>query len=472
MTDRDSETDKMNFGENEPAKPVTGDNGKAASRPATTGLKGTVQNSGSAETDESGSENIMSADLNSTSGSKTTHRLWWQIGALLLVSALAVYTGKGFDDEWSKFAPEPRQMASTYNQNATGLKALYKLAELQGKPVSTWEQPYRQLKDVRGMLVLIAPLESLQPFQAEQILSWVKNGNDLIYIDDLSFAMTDQFAKRLDVKIKSPKSQTEKATEVAIMPTGGFPELAHVKRLRLASSVRLNGGKPLAEDGAGALLTVVQHGKGRVLLGCCPTILANNTIAKSDFWGNFQLIANWFKTTGGTIYFDEYSHGHTGGTNVFVYLAHGPTGLVVAQLLAILVIGVISESQRFGIARSIEKRRSISNLEFINGLSNAYRRARANPAVMEILFNSFRNRLSRALAVSPHEPLDRLKEAWQQSKFQTSHNLDTLVTQYEEFMTRRSVSDAELKTMLETCDKITETTQEASVAQSGTSSNS
>ena len=403
-------------------------------------------------------------------GQKGKNHMWWQIAALLLVSAIAVYTGKAFDEEWKKFAPEPRQLASSYNQNATGLKALFKLAQQQQNKVATWERPYRQLKEVKGMLVLIAPTESLQPFQAEQILDWVKKGNDLVYIDDLSFAMTDQFAKRLGVTIKVHKSPTEKPTEVAIKPTGGFPELAHVNRLRLASSVRLDGGQPLAEDGAGAILTVVNYGKGRVLLGCCPTILANNTVAKPDFWGNFQLLANWFRTAGGTIYFDEYAHGYSGGTSVFAYLAKGPTGLVVAQLFIILLIAVLSESQRFGAARSIESRRRISNLEFINGLSNAYRRARANPAVMEILFHSFKNRLSRALAVSPHEPVDRLKEAWQQSKFQTTHSLDTLLSQYEEFMTRRSVSDADLKTMIETCDKITETTQEASAARSMTTS--
>ncbi|MDZ4837806.1 MAG: DUF4350 domain-containing protein [Candidatus Melainabacteria bacterium] len=418
-------------------------------------------------------ENELGNEIDSTSlAVKTKNHLWWQIAALLIVSALAVYTGKAFDSEWKRFAPEPRQLASTYNDNATGLKGLFQLAQQQGDAVATWEQPYRQLREVKGMLVVIAPTESLQPFQAEQILAWVHNGNDLVYIDDLSFAMTDHFARTLGVKIKNHKSLTDKAPDTNIIPTGHFPELAHVKNLRIASSVRLKGGEPLAEDGAGALLTVVKHGGGRVLLGSCPSILANNTIAKKDYWGNFQLLANWFKTAHGTIYFDEYSHGFSGGTNVFAYLAKGPTGLVVAQIFAILVIGVLSESQRFGAARSIESRRRISNLDFINGLSNAYRRARANPAVMEILFHSFRNRLSRALAVSPHEPLERLKEAWQQSKFQTTYNLDVLIGQYEEFMTRRSVSDAELKTMLETCDKITESTQESSNARSITSSKS
>ncbi len=448
MTENNSGKENNDRSENVPAKPVSNDRSNATS------------------------EQTVTASLDAPDPAKAKNQLWWQIAALLLVSALAVYTGKAFDEEWKKFAPEARQLASSYNQNATGLKAMYKLAEQQGKPVSTWERPYRNLRDAKGLLLLVAPIESLRPFQAEQILEWVKQGNDLVYIDDFSFAMTDQMARRLGVRVKPHKSLTAKVVDQDYKPVGNFAELAHVQKLRLASSVRLLGGEPLVADDDGAILTVVPFGKGRVLLGSCPTILANNTVAKKEYWGNFQLVTNWFKTAGDTIYFDEYCHGYTGGTNVFVYLAQGPTGLVVAQIFAILIIGVLSESQRFGSARSIASRRRISNLEFINGLSHAYRRARANPAVLEILFHSFKNRLSRALGISPHEPTERLKEAWQQSKFQTSFNLDSLLAQYEEFMTRRAVSDAELKTMLDTCDKITETTQETSAARSITSSKS
>jgi hypothetical protein len=148
-------------------------------------------------------------------------------------------------------------------------------------------------------------------------------------------------------------------------------------------------------------------------------------------------------------------------------------GAAAAQIVLILIVGVISESQRFGAARGNDVRRKISNLEFISGLSHAYRRAKANTAVLEILFHAFKNKLSRALAVSPHEPVERLNEAWQQSKFQSTHNLESLLTQYEEFMTRRHVTDSELRDMVETCDKITsETSPEPSNKRALTSAKS
>lgn len=423
------------------------------------------------ENNDKGSLDPVPADMSVVpAAARKSNRIWWQILALLVVSVFAVYTGASFDEEWKKLMPEGRQLASTYNKRATGLQALYKLTEAVGKPASVWEQPYRHLTGSTGMLVIIAPTESLQPFQFDQILSWVKKGNDLVYIDDLSFQMTDHLAQKLKVKVKSTTAGKNKSQDLDITPAGNLPELAHVKTLRLSSSARIEGGQPVAQDEIGAFLTVVRYGEGRVLLGTCPSILANNTIAKKEFWGNFQFITNWFRTAGGTIFFDEYAHGFSGGTNVFVHLSRGPLGLVATQILIILAVAIISESQRFGAARSLDTRRKISNLEFISGLSHAYRRAKANPAVLEILFHSFRNRLSRALAVSPHEPVERLQEAWQQSKFNSSFNLDRLLKQYEEFMTRREVSDADLKTMLETCDKITETTQEALPSKAVTSS--
>lgn len=395
-----------------------------------------------------------------------SNRLWWQIAALVGVSALAVFTSSAFDDEWKKVVPEGRQMASMFNKRATGLKAAAQLAKEIGAPVEAWEHPYRELKDMRGTLVLISPTESLQPFQTEQILSWVSKGNDLIYTDDMQFALTNALAHKLGLKTKSARTSGKKAGYVDIVPLGELPELANVNILRLESASRVEGGNPIAKDRRGSYFTIVKHGKGRVLFGTCPSFLANNTIAKKEFWGNFQLFANFCRTTPGTIYFDEYGHGFSGGTNVFAYIAKTPVGAVAAQIVLILIIAVVSESQRFGAARGIEPRRKISNLEFINGLSNAYRRAKANTAVLEILFHSFKNKLSRALAVSPHEPADRLNEAWQQSKFQSTHNLESLLKQYDEFMTRRHVTDAELKNMVETCDKITsETSQDSNTTR-------
>lgn len=401
---------------------------------------------------------------------KFMNRLWWQISALLAVSAIAVFAGSYFDRQLERFMPETRALSSTYNGKASGLEALAELTERLGKPSRKWELPYRQLPGKNGTLLLIAPLESLKDFEADQILKWVKEGNTLIYLDDFTLAMSRIIPDKLGVKARILTKKLENHKFEA-KDFGSAPEFTNVKSLMFSTATRLEGGKAVVSNTTGTFLSEVAHGKGRVLVGCCPDFCANRTIAKEDYWGNFQFLQNWFGTTGGTVYFDERAHGFSGGTNVFLYLSRGPVGAVAYQVLLILAIAVISGSQRFGAAQAVDEKRRISNLEFINGLSNAYRRARANPAVAEILFQEFRKKLARSLGVSPHEPIEKLKEAWQELPIEqkkallaggaaSQANLEQLVGQYEEFMSQREVSDAQLKSMVASCDKITEKTQD------------
>lgn len=401
---------------------------------------------------------------------KFMNRLWWQIGALLAVSAIAVFTGSYFDRQLERFMPETRALSSTYNGKASGLEALAELTDKLGKPARRWELPYRQLPGTNGTLLLIAPLESLKDFEADQILKWVKAGNTLIYLDDFTLAMSRIIPEKLGVKAKILTKKLENHKFDA-KNFGALPEFTNVNSLIFSTATRLEGGKPVVSNTTGTFISEIAHGKGRVLVGCCPDFCANRTIAKQDYWGNFQFLQNLFSTNNGTIYFDERAHGFSGGTNVFLYLSRGPVGAVTYQVLLILAIAVVSGSQRFGAAQAVDEKRRISNLEFINGLSNAYRRARANPAVAEILFQEFRKKLARSLGISPHEPVEKLKEAWQGLPAEqkavllagdtaSQANLEQLVGQYEEFMSAREVSDAQLKSMVATCDKITEKTQD------------
>ncbi len=393
-----------------------------------------------------------------------SHRLWWQIVALVAISAVAVYAGSAFEEELNKFMPESRMIASTYNKRPSGLRALFDLASKVSGNVRVWELPYRQLPKSSGdMMVIISPTESLREYEVERILKWVAAGNDLVYFDDFTFEMARALLMKPGLRVKATViSKEEKPGYHDVGPNTQVGEMAHVQTLRLASSVRLSGNKDaqaIAGDKDGSLVLLIRHGKGKIWLGSANEFCSNRTIAKKEFWGNFQLAANWFSTVTGTIYFDERCHGYTGGTNVFAYLSRGPLGACAAQVLLILAIAVLSEIRRFGAARKVSRARKISNLEFINGLSNAYRRARANPAVLEILWRSFFNQLARSLAVSPHEPPDRLLEAWSQSRYAQSFNLQSLLSQYEDYISRREVSDADLKTMIASCDKINEFTQ-------------
>ena len=107
--------------------------------------------------------------------------------------------------------------------------------------------------------------------------------------------------------------------------------------------------------------------------------------------------------------------------------------------------------------RQVAVTRKISNLEFIYGLSNAFRRARANTAVLEILGQSFKHRLCKALGISPHETTENIVTAWQQSKQAEKENMQELMANYERALSKKHLSDSDLRTLVGTCDKITRT---------------
>jgi hypothetical protein len=172
----------------------------------------------------------------------------------------------------------------------------------------------------------------------------------------------------------------------------------------------------------------------------------------------------------------------------------GATGAAVLQLLLALTLGVASSAQRFGRTERLQNKRKISNLEFIYGLSNAYKRAKANAASLEIIGTVFRTKLCKAMGISPYEPTDRVLDAWKSSILAT----DTLREPVAQFLRdydqalgnagtagsaqhgqsaptqqpdaaaapaeqkplptdqRRNLSDPETKALIIRCDKITE----------------
>ncbi len=383
-----------------------------------------------------------------------SNRIWWQLFALLLVSGMAVYSGFAFDEQKDRFWPETEILISVFNKKPSGLSGLHDIVAKNRAKSMTWQLPYRNLADVKGMLVIFQPTESLSELDAKQILDWVDKGNDLIYFDHFSYKLTRRLIDKLNIETKDGEDLVDKKLELAKKPA---PEFARVPQLVLSAERRLSGGTPLLTDKSGTLIALVKHGKGRVLLGTIPSLCSNRRLSMQEAWPNFQFIANWFSTANGAIIFDERCHGFSSATNVFQFLLRGPTGLIFWQLMLILAVGVFSAAQRFGAMRQIAVTRKISNLEFIYGLSNAFRRARANTAVLEIIGQSFKNRLCKTLGISPHESSENIVSAWNASKHSSITNLEELIGNYERALSKKHLSDSDLRTLVGTCDKIART---------------
>ena len=377
---------------------------------------------------------------------------------LIAVSIVAVFFGLKYDQGGENFLEEARLMPSIFNQKQSGLMALYELATKAGLHSEAWQRAYRELQDVKGTLVMIGPTQIISDAEFDQISKWVNQGNQFIYLDSFGLDNGKAFLKSLHLKVR----QIHPVSDRVLKPKQ-IPETTLVPDLTISAKARVFGGKEVLRDEYGPLIVEVDHGKGRILVGSVPQLCSNRNISDEKNWSNFQFLMNWLSTTDGTIYFDERCHGYSGSGNVFIYVMRGWLGPVIMQLLAIFLIAVLSSHQRFGELVRAKNSREISNLEFINGLANAYERSGATFAALEIIVQDFRKKLCRLINVSPHSTDQEIIANLQSSS--VSSNLQKFLADYERLAQQKNISESELAQQVKTCDLLTDQIQNEYRAQ-------
>jgi hypothetical protein len=383
-----------------------------------------------------------------------------QLVVFVIISTFAVFAGIGFDAELEKYLPESQPLASIFNKRPSGLSGLFEIAESVGVSCAAWLSPYRELKKKTGMLVIIAPSDSLKDFEAEQILAWVGKGNRLLYLDRFDFKMFRRLLEKIDIEITDGKELTNFPISVN-EKNESQPEFSHVSQLHITADNRIKGGTPLVEDRGGALLTELTHGKGKIYLGTIPTFCSNRLLCDKNYWSNFQFIVNIFRAEKGDVIFDEHCHGFSEADNVFGFLARRTPGLVFWQVILILALFIWSQSRRFGRLRKADIPRKISSLEYINGLSNTYRRAKANIAVLEIIFQNFKIRLCKNNGINPGESdeqiIEQLNSSTKSSIDKDNDQITRLFASMANYMQSKHLTDEQLKEVVVECDKINQT---------------
>jgi hypothetical protein len=379
-----------------------------------------------------------------------THRLWWQLAVLLMVSAVAVYVSLSFNEGAQGFLPEAVVMPSVFNKKPSGLSGLSEIARQAGLSCQPWQSTYRELKSVQGLLCVVSPLESFNKVEEEQILDWVRKGNSLIFLDRFDTVEGQRFLKKLGLKFKTGKKISEKE----ITPSPQADNCAYVRHLVLSAQTRLAGGKPIAEDSDGSLITEVAYGKGHAIIGTTTALCANRLLKTPASFDNFQLLVNWLATANGSVFFDERCHGFSNSTNIFIFLLGEPPGFVFLQLILILVVLFLSSFQRFGGAKTYFKKREISSLQFIDGLANAYERAKAGLAALEIIVQDFKTKLCKELGLSSQSSAEDVALAWRGRIGGDGRNLLDFLTNYERALREKKISTVDLKKYVLKCDEL------------------
>jgi len=380
------------------------------------------------------------------------HHNWWLV-ALLVVCIPGVMIGAAYKDTLNQTLPEALPFPSTFSKKASGYSALFDLSQKLGVPTSRWMSPYRNLSKLKtsGTLFIVMPWEDLESKEIDHITNWVKEGNDLVYLDYLSFHTGHNLVEKLKLHV----SAAPLAKNKELATNSSIPEVALVPTLTVSSDMGIEGGQSIVGKAKPACLTAVNYGKGRCLIGSVPDLCSNKHIADPAFKNNFQFMANWLASAKHPILFDEKCHGYSGQTNVFFVVLKSPVGFIILQLMLIALIAFISLNQRFGKARTLSTARKISNLEFIEGMSETYRRAKARDTAWAMMFIPLKAKLCKSLGVAPDAPASELAMAWSESSGKPERDCQTFLLKAQAALERRTMSEEELLDLVATGDGLT-----------------
>ncbi|MBX9877860.1 MAG: DUF4350 domain-containing protein [Candidatus Obscuribacterales bacterium] len=390
-----------------------------------------------------------------------TNQIWLQMAIFILVSTTAALVSVHFKEKVSLLAPEVTINPSVLNKKASGSSAIYELTKIAGLNTHVWKLPYRDLKSIKGQLVMISPNHSLEKFERDLILDWVSKGNSLIYLDQFSNPYSKEVLGTFNIWTHSNKKQID----VAALPEPNLRVTRFVGPTKVSYLESFDTGRhlvPVLRNDKDILMVELRHGKGNILLGTTANLVANSRLLDSG--ANFQLIANWLRLNNSTVYFDERCHGLMQSRNLITSVLSGVSGILFLQIVVILAIAIAGSAQRFGQKLTLANARKISNLEFVNGIANSYRRARATHLAADVLSHNLRLKLAKALGQSTGDDetlaavyANSLKESTGDIREAERTRLIEILAASKTSGNKTHISNQEMTDIAAYCDKIQET---------------
>jgi hypothetical protein len=318
---------------------------------------------------------------------------------LLLMAAIAFETPSGQTDAEGGAVP------STYYSTPGGALAAYLLLQQLHYNVQRWEgSPVELPADPAGTILILADPDELPSTEESQALqAFVENGGQVLFtgpriasfftgasLSDTDF-MPESEAQNYAANL--PSAFTRGAASIALQPEAEWDGAA-------PHQTALYG------DADSAMVVSWQVGQGRILWWAGPTPLTNAGISQA---GNMNLFLDAMNVAApessdpadgapAQIYWDEYFHGER--SSLWSYMQNTPVPWGLLQL-GVLGVGVLfTFSRRSGPTALPASASRLSPLEFVDTLGGLYERAKAEPAVVGIVYQQFRMLLTRQLRLS------------------------------------------------------------------------
>ncbi|MFK8183052.1 MAG: DUF4350 domain-containing protein [Phormidesmis sp.] len=325
------------------------------------------------------------------------------------------------------------QSGSTWSKAPDGYGAWYEYMQSQGAPIERWQRSLEELTTQKSAenasqpatVLRIAP-PSLSGFNylPYELNDWVKQGNRVIALSRQSPATAAPFQSEL------PSSS-------------GSVTVVTRRRINDDNNVNETEITPLLFDQYGAVVwqedTEVIDAEGNVSIGTGDFIQSTTPFLGANAYlnnpGNFAFLAELAQQGGGPIFVDEYLHGYK-DTDVVVkevagtwfgYLEKTPLLVATIQSVVVLIVGLVAQNRRLGLAQSLESPEPNNSEAYITALAGVLHKANSQDFLIETLAKAEQKVLQKALGLgNVLVPLSTLKTAWEQTTGQSPAELNIL----------------------------------------------
>ncbi|MCY9669950.1 DUF4350 domain-containing protein [Paenibacillus alginolyticus] len=240
----------------------------------------------------------------------------------------------------------------SFSADIDGTKAWKELLSTKQKAVKEWRFSWKNLPNGEKMLLVAVQPSGVTKADREQLLDWVRKGNDVVLFDrnpegwgpwgtvlagEIGTGSTE----------KSTNSAKESASVSTIKVSPDYSSAGGLLTGRVDTPYRIKpdgNGRVLFEDEHGVLASRIEEGLGSITVVLTPNWMQNGTI---DQESHFELIWPLFAKSWDAVWIDETHHGF--GTKPGL-LAVYPAWLVLAsvQLGLALLLWLWLRGKRFG----------------------------------------------------------------------------------------------------------------------------
>lgn len=328
----------------------------------------------------------------------------WKAAIPFVLLFLAVY-GAAYLEQWMGRGQEPGSPTS-YSSGTLGYKILYLWLKDLGVPVERWEKTLKDLPSQAAVLVQLDPRFGPEPGELGALEGWVRGGGTLF----MAVRQPNPYLMHFGLGLSESDGE-DAQKEPAFQPgpyIGGKREIRGERHPDLSSN---DAGLVVhVRDRWGALIGVVEKGKGRVIVLTDPSLFSNLKLRQGDH-GQLALEFLLSHMGEGPFLFDEYHHGYGRATSVIGHvLDSGMEGLLFQGALILLVLWAAA-GRRFGPPRPLPKEAGPSPMEYVRAMAGLFQRAGANRLALETVSRWIEEEAGRLLVGKDRGLRERLKQA-------------------------------------------------------------